>query len=193
MTTNTCRICLDDESTDNKLISPCLCKGSMKFIHRTCLDTWRKSNTKAYYQCDICKYKYKFYRNIIANLLRNEFIVILLSLLIYFLITLIIGFIIPNNNLSNKNNIISYLLYGNIVMGMFGFITMLLSVGSTFGNMHNPFFHCNNSSRDNKACGIFMIIMIIIGIIYIFYYTYVLVKMGVVYYLSKIEDMIENI
>lgn len=191
MTTNSCRICLEDESINNILISPCLCKGSMKFIHRTCLDMWRKSNTKAYYECDICKYKYKFYRNKIANLLRNKFIIILLTLFTYLIITLIIGFMISNNNLPYKNNIISYLLYGNIVMGMFGFITMLLSTFN--GTIHNPFFHRNNSPGDNKMFGIIMIIIIIIGIIYIFYYTYIFVKMGVEYYLGKIEDMIENI
>lgn len=36
-----CKICLSgSESTDNPLISPCKCDGSMKFVHFECLQKW---------------------------------------------------------------------------------------------------------------------------------------------------------
>ena len=36
-----CRICyLDDETESNPLIQPCLCSGSMKYIHLECLRQW---------------------------------------------------------------------------------------------------------------------------------------------------------
>lgn len=36
-----CKICLSrSESTNNPLISPCKCNGSMKFIHFECLQKW---------------------------------------------------------------------------------------------------------------------------------------------------------
>jgi hypothetical protein len=36
-----CRICLmEDNDTDNPLITPCKCLGSMGFIHHACLKTW---------------------------------------------------------------------------------------------------------------------------------------------------------
>ena len=36
-----CRICYgEDSDNDNPLISPCLCKGSMKYIHYQCLNNW---------------------------------------------------------------------------------------------------------------------------------------------------------
>ena len=36
-----CRICYGDESTENDpLISPCICKGSLKYIHYKCLKNW---------------------------------------------------------------------------------------------------------------------------------------------------------
>ena len=39
-----CRICYgDDTSYENPLISPCICKGSMKFIHYDCLKNWLNS------------------------------------------------------------------------------------------------------------------------------------------------------
>ena len=39
-----CRICYGDDSTDeNPLICPCICKGSMKYIHYECLKNWLNS------------------------------------------------------------------------------------------------------------------------------------------------------
>ena len=39
-----CRVCYGDDSTDeNPLISPCKCKGSMKYIHYKCLKSWLNS------------------------------------------------------------------------------------------------------------------------------------------------------
>ncbi|PWA75768.1 hypothetical protein CTI12_AA057800 [Artemisia annua] len=39
----TCRICLQcaDGVKDEGLISPCMCKGTQQFVHRSCLDHWR--------------------------------------------------------------------------------------------------------------------------------------------------------
>lgn len=37
-----CRICLEcDGEEDDELISPCMCKGTQQFVHRSCLDHWR--------------------------------------------------------------------------------------------------------------------------------------------------------
>ena len=36
-----CRICLDNEGDD--LIAPCNCKGTQKYVHRSCLDNWRST------------------------------------------------------------------------------------------------------------------------------------------------------
>lgn len=52
-----CRICLDGEEEDgNPLISPCKCSGSMKHVHRECLNDWRIScfNPKALVGCTTC-------------------------------------------------------------------------------------------------------------------------------------------
>ena len=54
-----CRICLD-VGTEG-LIFPCLCKGTGKFIHESCLKTWILSKFKdlSQAQCEICKFSYK--------------------------------------------------------------------------------------------------------------------------------------
>ena len=35
-----CRICLEEDDIQN-MITPCLCKGSRKYVHRQCLNEWR--------------------------------------------------------------------------------------------------------------------------------------------------------
>lgn len=69
--TRTCRICFDqvappyppDEEL-GKLISPCVCRGSSRFVHQGCLQQWRVSsaNHSNFYQCPTCNYQYQFRR-----------------------------------------------------------------------------------------------------------------------------------
>ncbi|TVU04107.1 hypothetical protein EJB05_50319 [Eragrostis curvula] len=52
-----CRICLESSSGPGcELISPCMCKGTHQFVHRSCLDHWRsvKEGT-AFSHCTTCK------------------------------------------------------------------------------------------------------------------------------------------
>ena len=57
-----CKICLDDGETEimGKLINPCQCAGSVKYVHDECLKTWIISKKldleKA--SCEICKIKF---------------------------------------------------------------------------------------------------------------------------------------
>ena len=68
-----CRICyLEEETKDNPLVQPCICSGSMKYIHIDCLKKWVNTSvftlleTKQYcniYQykkdeCELCKTKF---------------------------------------------------------------------------------------------------------------------------------------
>jgi hypothetical protein len=56
MTSNDqCRICFEE---DGDLITPCYCKGTMKFVHRNCLNKWRAVAPNSTF-CENCKYNYK--------------------------------------------------------------------------------------------------------------------------------------
>jgi len=58
-----CRICLDHEDTpSNPLLRPCRCRGSMAYVHRNCLNEWRRQSIhpNSIYQCDTCKFEYRF-------------------------------------------------------------------------------------------------------------------------------------
>lgn len=54
------------ESEDGgRLLRPCLCKGSQKYVHEQCLQAWRLQNPAAirnYWQCPTCRYKYRLER-----------------------------------------------------------------------------------------------------------------------------------
>eukprot|EP01062_Namystynia_karyoxenos_P001341 TRINITY_DN10452_c0_g1_i1.p1 TRINITY_DN10452_c0_g1~~TRINITY_DN10452_c0_g1_i1.p1 ORF type:complete len:605 (+),score=169.76 TRINITY_DN10452_c0_g1_i1:79-1893(+) len=53
---NTCRICRCEEPA-SELFSPCVCSGSMKYIHRGCLEEWRQKTTNPQnrVRCSECK------------------------------------------------------------------------------------------------------------------------------------------
>ena len=73
-----CRICYgEDSSIDNPLIYPCICKGSMKYIHYLCLKNWLNSKVESMEQysednpiisyntkeicCELCKTQFPDY------------------------------------------------------------------------------------------------------------------------------------
>ncbi|KAG9322280.1 hypothetical protein KVV02_006703 [Mortierella alpina] len=73
-----CRICLesddDPDSEQGHLISPCLCKGSARYIHLGCLQQWREASPRkeSAFSCDTCHYRYSFSRPWMAKVLGNE-------------------------------------------------------------------------------------------------------------------------
>ncbi|XP_077999284.1 E3 ubiquitin-protein ligase MARCHF8-like [Glandiceps talaboti] len=51
-----CRICHCEGDNEMPLISPCLCTGSLRFVHQQCLQQWIKSSdTKS---CELCKFEF---------------------------------------------------------------------------------------------------------------------------------------
>ncbi|KAK9833705.1 hypothetical protein WJX74_003257 [Apatococcus lobatus] len=60
---NTCRICWDGASPSDRLLSPCLCRGSAAHIHTSCLQTWQRTNFRSLQyrkgsHCDLCKSRF---------------------------------------------------------------------------------------------------------------------------------------
>ncbi|RNA40257.1 E3 ubiquitin- ligase MARCH1 [Brachionus plicatilis] len=51
-----CRICHCEETSEEYLISPCYCTGTLRYVHQSCLQQWLKSNgTKS---CELCKFDF---------------------------------------------------------------------------------------------------------------------------------------
>lgn len=51
-----CRICHCEAEPDQPLISPCLCAGSLQYVHQSCLQRWIKSSDTK--KCELCKYEF---------------------------------------------------------------------------------------------------------------------------------------
>lgn len=51
-----CRICHCEETTDERLISPCQCLGTMQYLHQSCLQRWIKSSGVK--SCELCKFEF---------------------------------------------------------------------------------------------------------------------------------------
>ena len=72
-----CRICYleEDEKEENPLVQPCICAGSMKFIHLSCLRKWVSTRSCVKIdtspdcsiflikpvECELCKTKFPYF------------------------------------------------------------------------------------------------------------------------------------
>ncbi len=86
-----CRICLDSTNDlENRLRTPCLCKGTNLYIHERCLSQLRAMSIENYYRCPTCKFQY-----IIQKQQQQKqfdiFIWFILGTLIYVLVSFIIS------------------------------------------------------------------------------------------------------
>ncbi|KAF9462137.1 hypothetical protein BDZ94DRAFT_1166369 [Collybia nuda] len=93
-----CRICLDGQGSEDelgRLIRPCLCKGSISYVHIKCLQTWRttSASNSAFFACPQCRYQYRFTRTRFAGIATNPVIVGGLSGLIFTTIVMLASFV----------------------------------------------------------------------------------------------------
>lgn len=75
-----------------RLINPCLCKGSVKYVHEDCLKLWMNENPSAW-KCDRCGYQYRMERMTWAQRLRSPFLALGLTILILLATVFLLGFI----------------------------------------------------------------------------------------------------
>ncbi|WRT69308.1 uncharacterized protein IL334_006292 [Kwoniella shivajii] len=91
-----CRICFsgqEEEVNSGKMISPCLCTGSMRHVHVNCLNAWRGTgtNAKAHMECPQCHYRYQLRRTLISGLATSRPILLLSTLISFVSLTLLLG------------------------------------------------------------------------------------------------------
>ncbi|KAI8052813.1 hypothetical protein BDF22DRAFT_743488 [Syncephalis plumigaleata] len=93
-----CRICFAGPEESNvlgQLISPCLCKGTMRYVHLECLNAWRNAghSRSAFFECNQCGYRYSFARTRIATIIQHPVVLFLITIMVFVLVTLLAGFI----------------------------------------------------------------------------------------------------
>lgn len=120
----TCRICLDEvlpsfdglmggipsilhpkprvryvseDSAAGRLIRPCKCRGTQKYVHEGCLQQWRHSDpsmgARTYWECPTCKFKYNLERLKWGRTLSSAFLQISITVGIMFGTVFICGFV----------------------------------------------------------------------------------------------------
>lgn len=118
----TCRICLEvvnptlhyDESSNlpevlkppprvtyesedgGRLLRPCRCKGSQKYVHEECLGAWRRADPmqkRNYWECPTCRYRYKLQRLTWGSWISSTGAQVGLTFAIFFLAMFALGFV----------------------------------------------------------------------------------------------------
>lgn len=91
-----CRICFDGPNDESlgKLIAPCRCRGTMKFVHSACLTRWRALSTRqsSVVACDQCGAAYRFRKSRFVGMANNQYLLFLVTVCIFTLLVWTVGF-----------------------------------------------------------------------------------------------------
>lgn len=92
-----CRICFDSEETpENKLFRPCLCRGTQAFVHEECLNQWRLTthNSSSFYACPTCGYRYRIDRIWYSHFFTHKATISVITFLFIILAILFVAYFI---------------------------------------------------------------------------------------------------
>lgn len=85
------------ESEDGgRLLSPCKCKGSQRYVHEECLNAWRRADPtqkRNYWECPTCRYRYHLQRLTWSSWISSTTAQLGLTLLIFIISIFILGFV----------------------------------------------------------------------------------------------------
>ncbi|OUZ99222.1 zinc finger protein [Macleaya cordata] len=109
-----CRICLDIEGED--LIAPCYCRGTQKYVHRSCLDHWRSTKEGfAFAHCTECRAVFILRANVPPDRwwlrLKFQFLVVRDHAFIFIVVQLAVALL----------GMLVYKFYGEELREMFGY------------------------------------------------------------------------
>jgi len=125
-----CRICFDEDIPEN-FITPCLCRGTNKYVHEECLQNWRlmAENPENIIKCPSCNFNYlikkkkkelcpyfKIYAKKIGTNMKNIFMInmsylIILSIIIYLFNNFNINIYEGDSSIRDLLNIKGYNIY----------------------------------------------------------------------------------
>ena len=88
------------ESTDpeaGRLLRPCKCKGSSKYVHEGCLQAWRHADPgygkRNYWQCPTCGFRYRLERMQWGRWISSTATQLALTISIFFVALFVMGFV----------------------------------------------------------------------------------------------------
>ncbi len=157
-----CRICYENDSKE-KLYCPCKCDGTIKWIHKSCLDKWKDISGKNY--CSQCNYKYvykKEYKYLIYKYLDNKifpkiltFLFLILSIITTGLISkFLLKLVNPNKYGLRFRFNLSFFIFSTRYFSILFFISLpILSYFKLIdlNRIYNEYINLNNGNPMNTT------------------------------------------
>ncbi|RKF80779.1 putative ring finger domain protein [Golovinomyces cichoracearum] len=89
---------ISEDPTSGRLIRPCLCKGSQRYVHEGCLQLWRYADPALlqrnnFWKCPTCKFEYRLERMKWSRLIINPTVRIGITFVVMLIATFTLGFI----------------------------------------------------------------------------------------------------
>lgn len=179
-----CKFCLDAENPDD-MISPCLCNGTSKFVHRTCLHKWRSQNMESpnVYKCNQCLYKYnlkktkekKYYYFSMCNFWYNHIIFLFLVFNLFYILFLILFdyidekcIILKNIGIVNVNTCFGHYLLTSLILIVLISLIILIQDIYIYNVFEEKDQYFNNYAFIGYKNYIFIVLLNILS--YIFFY-----------------------
>lgn len=85
-----------ESEEDGRLLCPCRCRGSQKYVHEACLNAWRHADPtqkRNYWECPTCRYRYRLQRLTWSSWISSTAAQLALTLLIFFVSIFLLGFV----------------------------------------------------------------------------------------------------
>ena len=196
-----CRICFDSANSED-MISPCLCRGSSKYVHRECLNDWFElsENPHARSNCQECQFNY--YKTVPVKIPMNNFIVFVanyrfITFIVYQLLILLLYYILEQ-----------FYHFEFILDNSFFYINNYFISGCIwlfFGLIFNMILICQVKERgkyfkfyDNESISVVLCLSLVLGLSFYFIPIFSIVfASGLIIQLVKnhhdaIKEMISN-
>jgi hypothetical protein len=88
---------ISEDPASGRLIRPCKCKGTQKYVHEGCLQSWRHADPaygrRNYWECPTCKFRYSLERMRWSNWISSTLSQIVLTVLILLTTVFFLGFV----------------------------------------------------------------------------------------------------
>ncbi len=87
---------VSSDPSDGRLISPCKCKGTQKYVHEGCLRAWRQSqplSERNFWKCPTCGFEYRMERLRWARWISSRTTKAALTLVAFAVTVFLLGFI----------------------------------------------------------------------------------------------------
>lgn len=158
---------ISQEPESGRLIRPCKCKGSQRYVHEGCLQDWRHADPamgrRNYWECPTCKFRYRLERMRWSRYISSNSTQVALTVLILFTTVFLLGFVadpiidlyvdplgtLARNPLSSpvldeplfeveEWTLIDHILKGLASLGLLGFLKAVFAMGPwRWYNLHN--------------------------------------------------------